>query len=189
MRSDVFQGLRLGLGRLRLYREKKTIAAPYDGLDDALANCASHVTEVSAEKAFADDDVLSPCRFNQLLLSHEALRMCGQIPQDHEWLAPQLDLRIVPEESLVPDVEPERAEAANLRRATVPHGRATAGKSVSLGARGAEIEASALRDDGATEVVENIGRLPLRVGCSLGLLSPWAVRMRAALQALNPPHT
>jgi hypothetical protein len=157
MHCEVLGDLCLGLRRLRHYHEKKTIAAPNDGLENALADSASHVTHVSTEKALADRDVLSPYRFNELLLSHEALRIRGQVPQDHERLASQFDLLAVPEEPLVPNVEPVRAEAANFRKATIRHGQPIGGMSVSRDAVGAETEARAWEDDDAPAVVENIG--------------------------------
>lgn len=88
---------RLLLGRLHLDREKKAIAAPDDCLEDALPQSAPHVADVSPEEALADDDVLPPHRFDQLLLGQEPLGMRGEVPQEDERLAPQLDLRAVPE--------------------------------------------------------------------------------------------
>jgi hypothetical protein len=79
---------------------------------------------MGTEKTFADGRVLPPYDLNELLLSHEALRMRGQISQDHKRLSPKLDLRAVFEEPLIPNIESERAKQSNIS-ATIHHERVT----------------------------------------------------------------
>jgi len=112
------------LGPLRLDRMEEAIAAPYDGLDNALADGAPHIAEVGAENAVAHHD-LPPYDVDELLLGHQALRVLRQILQDRERLAPEVDLLAFLEEALLADVEPEGAEQANFPRASICHGRTT----------------------------------------------------------------
>src|SRR5580704_10506514 len=80
-RRDGLGGTGYRLGPLRLDRMEEAIAAPDDGLDDALPDGAPHIADVRAENAVAHYD-LPPYYVDELLLGHQALRMLCQILQD-----------------------------------------------------------------------------------------------------------
>jgi hypothetical protein len=72
---------------LRLDREKKAIAAPHDGLQNAPPEDVPHGTDVSSEKALTDGE-LPPYRADEFLSGQEALRMRGQVSQYLKRLPP-----------------------------------------------------------------------------------------------------